>query len=128
MARERSSEMPLPIIVNQETLHNPPAATSLKKIPAVNHVRGDPLRNQGRILTGNEYLTVFNGLTGAAMKTIDYIPERGQLEDWEITVPIVATVSWQPWLIWMAFIPVQSCAADIIHVQYLPLSIGTEKN
>ncbi|MFR5758565.1 MAG: hypothetical protein ACLUE2_11085 [Bacteroides cellulosilyticus] len=54
----------------------------LKKIPAVNHVRGDPLRNQGRILTGNEYLTVFNGLTGAAMKTIDYIPERGQLEDW----------------------------------------------
>ena len=23
-----------------------------------------------------------NGLTGAAMKTIDYIPERGQLEDW----------------------------------------------
>ena len=39
MARERSSEMPLPIIVNQETLHNPPAATSLKKIPAVNHVR-----------------------------------------------------------------------------------------
>ena len=44
--------------------------------------QGDPLRNQGRILTGNEYLTVFNGLTGAAMKTIDYIPERGQLEDW----------------------------------------------
>ncbi len=44
------------------------------------------MRNQGRILTGNEYLTVFNGLTGAAMKTIDYIPERGQLEDWEITV------------------------------------------
>ena len=31
-------------------------------------------RNQGRILTGNEYLTVFNGLTGEAMKTIDYVP------------------------------------------------------
>ena len=37
---------------------------------------------QGRILTGPEYLTVFNGLTGAAMKTIDYIPERGNLMDW----------------------------------------------
>ncbi len=38
--------------------------------------------NQGRILTGNEYLTVFNGLTGAAMQTIDYVPERGNLADW----------------------------------------------
>lgn len=39
-------------------------------------------RNQGRILTGNEYLTVFNGRTGAAMKTIDYAPARGNLADW----------------------------------------------
>lgn len=39
-------------------------------------------RNQGRILTGNEYLTVFNGLTGEAMKTIDYVPARGNLADW----------------------------------------------
>lgn len=38
--------------------------------------------NQGRILTGNEYLTVFNGQTGAAMKTIDYLPPRGNLQDW----------------------------------------------
>jgi rhamnogalacturonan endolyase len=38
--------------------------------------------NQGRILTGNEYLTVFNGLTGEAMKTIDYVPPRGNLQDW----------------------------------------------
>lgn len=38
--------------------------------------------NQGRILTGNEYLTVFNGLTGAAMHTIDYLPARGNLSDW----------------------------------------------
>lgn len=37
---------------------------------------------QGRILTGSEYLTVFNGLTGEAMKTIDYVPERGNLADW----------------------------------------------
>ena len=39
-------------------------------------------RNQGRILTGNEYLTVFNGRTGEAMKTIDYVPPRGNLADW----------------------------------------------
>ena len=38
--------------------------------------------NQGRIMTGNEYLTVFNGLTGKAMHTIDYVPQRGNLEDW----------------------------------------------
>ena len=36
----------------------------------------------GRILTGNEYITVFNGLTGAAMDTKPYIPERGNLADW----------------------------------------------
>ena len=28
----------------------------------------------GRILSGNEYLTVFNGLTGEAMCTVDYVP------------------------------------------------------
>ncbi|WP_321519096.1 rhamnogalacturonan lyase [uncultured Bacteroides sp.] len=36
----------------------------------------------GRILTGSEYLTVFNGKTGAAMQTIDYIPQRGNLMNW----------------------------------------------
>lgn len=38
--------------------------------------------NQGRILTGNEYLTVFNGLTGEAMHTVPYIPERGDPAGW----------------------------------------------
>ncbi len=47
-----------------------------------NEFRGRTPRNQGRILTGNEYLTVFNGLTGAAMQTIDYVPARGNLADW----------------------------------------------
>ncbi len=32
-------------------------------------------------MTGPEYLTVFNGLTGEAMQTIDYV-ERGNLMDW----------------------------------------------
>lgn len=36
----------------------------------------------GRILTGNEYITVFNGLTGKAMDTKSYVPERGNLNDW----------------------------------------------
>ncbi len=36
----------------------------------------------GRILTGSEYITVFNGLTGEAMDTKPYIPERGNLSDW----------------------------------------------
>lgn len=40
-------------------------------------------RNSGRILSGPEYLTVFNGLTGEAMATVDYIPERGNMaETW----------------------------------------------
>lgn len=36
----------------------------------------------GRILSGPEYLSVFNGLTGEAMATVDYIPERGDLMGW----------------------------------------------
>lgn len=40
------------------------------------------LVNQGRILKGKEYLTVFSGLTGEALHTIDYIPQRGHLADW----------------------------------------------
>ena len=36
----------------------------------------------GRIMDGPEYLTVFNGLTGESMKTVDYIPDRGPLGSW----------------------------------------------
>ena len=36
----------------------------------------------GRILSGPEYITVFNGLTGEAMDSRPYIPERGRVEDW----------------------------------------------
>lgn len=38
--------------------------------------------NQGRIFKGKEYLTVFSGLTGESLKTIDYIPQRGNLKAW----------------------------------------------
>jgi rhamnogalacturonan endolyase len=36
----------------------------------------------GRILTGPEYLTIFNGQTGAALVTTNYIPARGSVSDW----------------------------------------------
>ena len=36
----------------------------------------------GRILTGKEHITVFNGLTGEAMDSKPYIPERGDLKGW----------------------------------------------
>lgn len=36
----------------------------------------------GRILTGPEYISVFNGLTGEAMDSKPYIPQRGNSMDW----------------------------------------------
>ena len=38
--------------------------------------------SSGYILTGPEYLTIFNGQTGAAMVTTNYIPPRGDVCDW----------------------------------------------
>ena len=50
------------------------------------NVIGDSTKNyineKGKILTGPEYLTVFNGMTGEAMKTVDYIPGRGNQCAW----------------------------------------------
>lgn len=37
---------------------------------------------KGRVVAGPEYLTVFNGKTGEAMSTVDYMPPRGNLKDW----------------------------------------------
>ena len=39
-------------------------------------------RQMGRILDGPEYLTVFDGKTGKAMATVDYVPSRGKVNDW----------------------------------------------
>ncbi len=36
----------------------------------------------GRIIQGPEYLTLFDGLTGAALDTIDFEPARGNVGDW----------------------------------------------
>ena len=47
---------------------------------------GDPNKHwadeRGYILTGPEYLTIFEGSTGKALTTTDFLPERGNVEDW----------------------------------------------
>ena len=49
---------------------------------AIGNANVDNRNSSGLILTGNEYLTVFNGETGEAMATVDYIPERGSVDYW----------------------------------------------
>lgn len=44
------------------------------------HKEGD--RKDGRILNGPEYFTIFDGQTGAALKTVDYIPSRDPIDGW----------------------------------------------
>jgi hypothetical protein len=44
---------------------------------SADHRNGD-----GYILAGPEYLTMFNGLTGAAMDTVNYDPPRGSVSSW----------------------------------------------
>ena len=38
--------------------------------------------SDGMVLSGPEYLTVFNGLTGAEIATVDYIVPRGNINNW----------------------------------------------
>jgi rhamnogalacturonan endolyase len=42
----------------------------------------DYRNKDGKILDGPEYFTIFNGLTGAAMATTNYIPARGDVGGW----------------------------------------------
>jgi rhamnogalacturonan endolyase len=42
----------------------------------------DHRNSAGYILTGPEFLTVFNGQTGKAMKTTNYLPARGTVASW----------------------------------------------
>ena len=50
--------------------------------------RGEQFRKDGKgrrggfINRGPEFLTVFDGQTGAAIHTVDYVPERGNLKEW----------------------------------------------
>ncbi|WP_435229082.1 rhamnogalacturonan lyase [Streptomyces sp. Tue6028] len=42
----------------------------------------DHRNSSGYVLSGPEYLTMFNGVTGAAMGTVDYVPARGTVSSW----------------------------------------------
>lgn len=42
----------------------------------------DHRNSSGYVLAGPEYLTVFNGQTGAAMQTVSYEPPRGTVSSW----------------------------------------------
>lgn len=42
----------------------------------------DHRNSSGYVLQGPEFLTVFDGLTGAAVDTIDYVPPRGDVGSW----------------------------------------------
>lgn len=48
----------------------------------IGNKNADYRNSSGYILSGNEYLTMFNGETGKAMKTINYEPARGNVSDW----------------------------------------------
>lgn len=39
-------------------------------------------RRMGRILSGPEYFTIFDGLTGSALKTVAYVPSRDPIDGW----------------------------------------------
>jgi hypothetical protein len=42
----------------------------------------DYRNSEGYVLSGPEYLTMFNGMTGAAMSTVAYDPPRGSVSSW----------------------------------------------
>ena len=48
----------------------------------IGDARADYRNSSGYVLTGPEFLTVFNGATGAAVDTIDYTPPRGDVGAW----------------------------------------------
>lgn len=50
--------------------------------PASDYVNREASNKQGRVLDGPEFLTVFDGKTGAARATVDYIPPRGNVAGW----------------------------------------------
>ncbi|SHK96074.1 hypothetical protein [Fibrobacter sp. UWEL] len=46
-----------------------------------NHTK-DYRNSSGYVLSGNEYLTIFNGETGVEMATVNYNPARGTVSSW----------------------------------------------
>ncbi|MFI0445606.1 rhamnogalacturonan lyase [Actinomadura sp. 6N118] len=48
----------------------------------IGNASADHRNSGGYILAGPEFLTMFNGQTGAAMQTVDYVPARGNVGSW----------------------------------------------
>lgn len=48
----------------------------------IGNASADHRNGDGYVLAGPEYLTMFNGLTGAAMDTANYEPPRGNVSSW----------------------------------------------
>ncbi len=48
----------------------------------IGNANADFRNTSGYILTGPEFLTVFNGQTGAILATTNYVPARGTVGDW----------------------------------------------
>ena len=48
----------------------------------IGDVNADYRNSRGYVLDGPEFLTVFDGQTGAELATTDYIPPRGKVSDW----------------------------------------------
>jgi rhamnogalacturonan endolyase len=48
----------------------------------IGNANADHRNSSGYILSGPEYLTIFNGQTGRAMTTTDYLPARGTVSSW----------------------------------------------
>jgi rhamnogalacturonan endolyase len=49
---------------------------------AIGDPQADHVNANGKILSGPEYFTIFDGQTGAALATSDYLPPRGKLGGW----------------------------------------------
>ena len=52
----------------------------------IGNATADYRNSSGYVLTGPEYLTMFNGQTGAAMSTVNYDPPRGTVSAWGDTL------------------------------------------
>ena len=48
----------------------------------IGNAKADHRSSKGYVLRGPEFLTVFDGLTGAALATVNYLPPRGRVRDW----------------------------------------------
>ncbi|MFY7888633.1 MAG: rhamnogalacturonan lyase [Spirosomataceae bacterium] len=48
----------------------------------IGDANADYRNKDGRILDGPEFFTIFDGLTGAALATTDYVPSRGNINGW----------------------------------------------